>query len=536
MKDFQEKPESGSAVAAKPDDDDASKKIKKKKGVSYGTESSGNTKWTTAENTESKKENSEQIQNIMNMFANFLNTKDWKVPKSLVEEIMCSCLLPLIESMLRAGTLLEISKDPPGFKGVLRVIEMLANHRVLVSCLMNLPKNYQPSQVESIFELLKALDNTSKIFISCLGQNTSLASSETNKVSEEIAKEVIKTFKIVEEAVDDYRDTGEADNAFNNILELPLDKKYKELLKDLRFDYVSMRDATSKMKHHYCTYGSPNHVNNVNKTIRLAQELADLSTSLPIEHTNSIFVRCDKERVDFMQALIMGANGTPYGHGAYLFDIYFDDSYPNAPPKVNLMTTGSGKVRFNPNLYSCGKVCLSLLGTWGGNATENWDPKVSTLLQVLVSIQAIIMSEDVYFNEPGFENEQGTDEGEKKNEAYSNIVRYSNVKFAMTENIKNPPAGFETVIRRHFYLKKDEILLETEKWLKYAAKRDANYVGLVNDHNHSWSAEFKKSKGRYLEMLTIAVNELRTELNKLPAPSIADISARKASPKKRKEV
>ncbi len=92
------------------------------------------------------------------------------------------------------------------------------------------------------------------------------------------------------------------------------------------------------------------------------------------------------------------------------------------------------------------------------------------------------------------------------------------------------------MIRRHFYLKKDEILLETEKWLKYAAKRDANYVGLVNDHNHSWSAEFKKSKGRYLEMLTIAVNELRTELNKLPAPSIADISARKASPKKRKEV
>ena len=55
VKDFQEKPESGSAVAAKPEDDDASKKIKKKKGVGYGTESSGNTKWTTGENAESKK-------------------------------------------------------------------------------------------------------------------------------------------------------------------------------------------------------------------------------------------------------------------------------------------------------------------------------------------------------------------------------------------------------------------------------------------------------------------------------------------------
>lgn len=31
--------------------------------------------------------------------------------------------------------------------------------------------------------------------------------------------------------------------------------------------------------------------------------------------------------------------------------------------KVNLQTTGNGTVRFNPNLYNCGKVCLSLLGT-----------------------------------------------------------------------------------------------------------------------------------------------------------------------------
>jgi ubiquitin-protein ligase len=36
----------------------------------------------------------------------------------------------------------------------------------------------------------------------------------------------------------------------------------------------------------------------------------------------------------------------------------------------------------------CGKVCLSLLGTWSG---PGWDPKRSTLLQVLVSIQSLIM-------------------------------------------------------------------------------------------------------------------------------------------------
>lgn len=74
---------------------------------------------------------------------------------------------------------------------------MLAKHRGLVPCLMEIPKTYQPSQVESVYSLLKALDNTSRIFISCIGQN-STASSESNKVSEEIALEVIKTFKVVE--------------------------------------------------------------------------------------------------------------------------------------------------------------------------------------------------------------------------------------------------------------------------------------------------------------------------------------------------
>lgn len=111
------------------------------------------------------------------------------------------------------------------------------------------------------------------------------------------------------------------------------------------------------------------------------------------------------------------------------------------------------------------------------------------------------MSDDVYFNEPGFEGEAGTVEGEKKNEAYSNIVRYCNIKFAMIEAIKNPTKGFETIIRRHFYLKKDEILEECNKWLKYASVREASYTGLINDHNNSWCAEFKKDKKKYHEML-----------------------------------
>ena len=40
--------------------------------------------------------------------------------------------------------------------------------------------------------------------------------------------------------------------------------------------------------------------------------------------------------------------------------------------------------------------------TYGGTAGEKWN-NTSTLLQVLVSIQSLILVENPYFNEPGYE-------------------------------------------------------------------------------------------------------------------------------------
>ncbi|KAH7717023.1 hypothetical protein AAVH_15537, partial [Aphelenchoides avenae] len=108
--------------------------------------------------------------------------------------------------------------------------------------------------------------------------------------------------------------------------------------------------------------------------------------------------------------LIIGPVGTPYANGCFLFDVYQPPDYPNSPPHVQLTTTGNGTVRFNPNLYACGKVCLSLLNTWLGFPKERWSPS-SSLLQVLVSIQALILVEDPWFNEPGRGFMRGTAKG-----------------------------------------------------------------------------------------------------------------------------
>ena len=109
-----------------------------------------------------------------------------------------------------------------------------------------------------------------------------------------------------------------------------------------------------------------------------------------------------------VQALITGPEDTPYDCGAFVFDICIPEGYPASPPYVLLRfvyladsarvinvvvphqhrvarrTTGGGSVRFNPNLYNCGKVCLSLLGTWSGShPCEQWSSS-STLLQVRI--------------------------------------------------------------------------------------------------------------------------------------------------------
>ena len=56
------------------------------------------------------------------------------------------------------------------------------------------------------------------------------------------------------------------------------------------------------------------------------------------------------------QALITGPSNTPYANGCFEFDILFPPNYPSVPMMVNLITTGQGMVRFNPNLYNNGTV------------------------------------------------------------------------------------------------------------------------------------------------------------------------------------
>lgn len=195
----------------------------------------------------------------------------------------------------------------------------------------------------------------------------------------------------------------------------------------------------------------------------LAKEIATLSTSLPIDETGGIFLRIDARRMDVMRACIIGPEDTPYERGAFLFDIFLPENYPGAPPKVQLTTTGHGSVRFNPNLYANGKVCLSLLGTWDG---PGWDPEHSTLLQVLLSIRALIMVPDPWYNEPGRRLLPATISKANK---YNDKIRSKTKKWAVKDHLNNPDPVFGDLIRQHIRLQQ-RVLAENPRASAYWRK------------------------------------------------------------------
>ena len=137
----------------------------------------------------------------------------------------------------------------------------------------------------------------------------------------------------------------------------------------------------------------------------ISKEIANMTTSLP----DNIFLKVAERRSDVMKALIVGVQGTPYEGGLFPFDIYLDSQYPKTPPKMTFTLDrvdedGDG-FPINPNLHmGSGTVCLSILNTWDGDASQKWQPNKSTLLSVLVSVQAMILGAPCpYLNEPGRE-------------------------------------------------------------------------------------------------------------------------------------
>eukprot|EP00746_Dinoflagellata_sp_MGD_P015275 gnl/MRDRNA2_/MRDRNA2_133851_c0_seq1.p1 gnl/MRDRNA2_/MRDRNA2_133851_c0~~gnl/MRDRNA2_/MRDRNA2_133851_c0_seq1.p1 ORF type:complete len:408 (-),score=61.53 gnl/MRDRNA2_/MRDRNA2_133851_c0_seq1:344-1450(-) len=170
---------------------------------------------------------------------------------------------------------------------------------------------------------------------------------------------------------------------------------------------------------------------------------------------SGIFINWDDNDFSKAVAMITGPEDTPYAHGFFFFDIQFPDNYPMYPPKVTFMT-GDGRVRFNPNLYVDGKVCLSILGTWQG---PSWNSQQS-LRTVLFSIQSLLNEHPIQ-NEPGYEHEKWT----ANDVAYSEIISYETIAVGVVRMLQKTPdkcQTFQDSMRQTFLKHFDDFLRTLE--------------------------------------------------------------------------
>lgn len=72
-------------------------------------------------------------------------------------------------------------------------------------------------------------------------------------------------------------------------------------------------------------------------------------------------------------------------------------------------------------------------------------------------MESLILVPDPYFNEPAYERTRGTPSGDASSKRYNRRVFKDNFT-CMIDTLTSPPPGFEEVVRRHFYAKKEEVL------------------------------------------------------------------------------
>jgi ubiquitin-protein ligase len=123
-------------------------------------------------------------------------------------------------------------------------------------------------------------------------------------------------------------------------------------------------------------------------------------------------------------ALIIGNSDSVYADAFLFFEFTFTEDYPFSPPKVKFLTS-DGKTRLHPNLYVCGKVCLSILGTYTG---PSWQSTMS-LSMILLSLKALLDMNPMT-HEPGWEKVSLQDE---RALSYSKYVRAKIIEWSYFE-------------------------------------------------------------------------------------------------------
>ena len=207
-------------------------------------------------------------------------------------------------------------------------------------------------------------------------------------------------------------------------------------------------------------------------------------------------------------ALIIGPEDTPYFGGYYFFQFDYPVDYPYSPPKVTFLTNGRG-VRFNPNLYKCGKVCVSILNTWHG---DQWSA-CQTTTTILLTL-CTLFSKDPLLNEPGVHKTH------PDFDKYTRIIEYANLDIAVCDLLEKrsgvylsfPMELFESILKTSFLEHYERLLAFGEKKMK-----ETGIIGFpitTSLYNMSVSVDYILTVVRLKEIKSNLENKMEKEKEK----------------------
>ena len=162
-----------------------------------------------------------------------------------------------------------------------------------------------------------------------------------------------------------------------------------------------------------------------------------------------------------------------------------------------------GYALINPNLYKCGKVCVSILNTWSG---DKWSA-CQTINSILLTLCSLL-------NSTPFLNEPGQHPNSRDYIAYNKSIEYCNINFVICDMInrdKNKiPEQFKIFypfLKEHFYKNYEQILAFVD------SKKDISEVLIVQMYSMQTLSDYNKLKTKLIETRQILDLDLDLALN-----------------------
>lgn len=168
-----------------------------------------------------------------------------------------------------------------------------------------------------------------------------------------------------------------------------------------------------------------------------------------IKASSEMYIDVSDNNMKNFKIMFFGPPDSVFHTGIFVFEFTIPDNYPFDVPKVLFITGGIINARIHPNLYKEGKVCLSILNTWG---SKEWSPLL-TIEKIILTIKGILDNNPIS-HEPGFDN--------KKNLAYNTYSTYYSLKSIPTVHNFYKDHMFGDIIKKYASEHYSEILLKLE--------------------------------------------------------------------------